>query len=81
MASQPIKINGRTYDLDALNPTAKTMLGNLRSIDRKLAELKQEIALLQIARESCGKTLLANLPEPADGDAPAAEPSPQVTLN
>ena len=42
MASKPIKINGRTYDLDALTPTAKAMLGNLRSADRKLAELKQD---------------------------------------
>lgn len=80
MATKPIKINGQSYELADLNDTAKTMLGNMRVADRKLAELKQEMALISVARDTYGKALLANLPGQAEA-SDAGKPPVTVTLN
>lgn len=71
MADKPIKINGQDYMLADLNDTARKMLGNIEVTDRKIAELKQELALFQVARDAFGSALLANLPEA--GNAEKAE--------
>ena len=79
MATKPIKINGKSYELADLSDTARTLLGNLRVADRKLEALKQEIALVTVARDTYGKALRASLP--GQGEKPEAGQAPAVTLN
>jgi hypothetical protein len=58
-----ITINGKTYELDHLNDTAKAQIQNLRVADAKLAQLQQEAALVQTARNTYAKALTDNLPQ------------------
>lgn len=75
MADKPIRINGQDYVLADLNDTARKMLGSIEVADRKIAELKQELGLFQVARDAFGTALLANLPEAGSADkAESAKP-------
>lgn len=75
MADKPIKINGRDYALADLSETARKLLLNIEVTDRKIANLKQELALFQVARDAFGTALLANLPESGKaGEAESAKP-------
>jgi len=79
MTQQTVTINGQSYRIADLSDTAKTLLGNIKVADRKLADLQQEIALVTVARDTYGKALLANLPGQAP--APPDPPPASVTLN
>lgn len=60
--AQTINIDGKEYDVESLNDTAKNQVMNLRVADSKLAQLQQEIALVQTARNTYAQVLAANLP-------------------
>ena len=62
MAEKTIQINGNTYEVGALNEVARNMLSNIDVTEKKIAALKQELVLFQVARDSFAKTLLTNLP-------------------
>ena len=79
MTQQTVTINGQSYRIADLSDTAKTLLGNIKVADRKLADLQQEIALVTVARDTYGKALLANLP--GQSEKPDAGQAPAVTLN
>jgi len=66
-----VTIDGKEYDFDALNEAARNQLGNLRVADQKIAALKQEIALVQTARNAYAKTLAENLPKDEESEAAA----------
>lgn len=73
MSEQIIRINDQAYRLADLNDTARSMLRNIQIAERKIEQLQQEMALIRIARESFGPTLLANLPAAVTPEAPAAK--------
>jgi len=58
-----ITINGREYSLDALSDQAKAQLTNVQLVDRKIAELQQELAIAQTARNAYAQALEAELPD------------------
>lgn len=62
MAEKTIQINGNTYEVAALNEVARNMLSNIDVTEKKIAALKQELVLFQVARDSFAKTLLSQLP-------------------
>lgn len=61
--AQTISIDGKEYDVETLNDTAKNQVMNLRVADARLAQLQQEIALVQTARNTYAQVLAANLPK------------------
>ena len=73
-----IKINGRDYSEADFNESARTLLRNIAITDQKIAGLKQEQALFQVAREAFGTALLTHLP---GGDQPAAAATAAVKTN
>lgn len=66
-----IKINGKEYQLADLSKTAKEMLRNMEAAEGRLRQLKQEAAMISVAREVYGKTLLENLPQQSKAVAPS----------
>lgn len=58
-----VKIDGQEYDFDALSDVAKQMYRSLRAADGKLNQLRQEGAMIQMARDVYAKTLAENLPK------------------
>ncbi len=63
-----ITIDGKQYILDDLSDTAKSQLLGIQAADQKINMLKQDLALVQTARNAYIKVLSENLPE-ANGDA------------
>lgn len=58
-----VTIEGKEYDIDSLSQEAKTQLGNIQAVDRKLSDLQQEAAILQTARNAYAAALKAQLPD------------------
>jgi hypothetical protein len=74
-----VKINGQSYLLDELSDTAKSMLRNFNVAEARLAQLRQDAAMVQLARDTYGDSLLKNLPAQPAGlaaatNAPKARP-------
>ena len=64
MTDQPkITVDGKDYLIDSLSDDAKAQLGALNMTDRKLAELQQEVAIVQTARNAYAQALAAALPK------------------
>jgi hypothetical protein len=72
MANKTLKINGREYSESDFNDAARNLLRNIAITDEKIRNLKQELALFQVAREAFGSALLAHLPASDQPDAAAA---------
>jgi hypothetical protein len=60
---EKLTIDGKEYLLDSLSDDAKARLGTLNLVDRKLADLQQDIAILQTARNAYARALAAALPK------------------
>ncbi len=58
-----ITIDGKQYDTDKLSDEAKNQLGSIQFVDKKIQELKAELAVYQTARNGYGKALSEMLPE------------------
>lgn len=65
--TKTVKINGKEYLLSDFNAAAKSLMRNIEVADAKLRQLKQEAAMVSIARDVYGKSLVENLPEPVPG--------------
>lgn len=62
---QTITIDGKDYLISDLTDDAKAQLGNLKVVDQKIANLKQEIAIMKTARNAYARALGAALPKDA----------------
>jgi len=58
-----LTIDGKEYDIASLSDEAKAQLNNIQTVERKLAELQQEAAILQTARNAYAAALKAQLPQ------------------
>lgn len=58
-----VTIDGKDYPLDSLSDEAKTQVSALTAVDRKIADLQQEKAMLQTARNAYAQALAAALPK------------------
>jgi hypothetical protein len=64
MTDQPkITVDGKEYLIDSLSDDAKAQLGALNLVDRKIADLQQEVAIMQTARNAYAQALAAALPK------------------
>lgn len=58
-----ITIDGIEYDPEAFSDEAKAQLISLQVVDRKLADLNTEVAIVQTARAAYAKALSTLLPK------------------
>lgn len=58
-----ITIDGTEYPLAALTDDAKGQLASMQTVDQKIAEAQQELAILQTARNAYANALKGFLPE------------------
>lgn len=56
-------IDGRDYETEQLSDAAKAQLANIKLVDQKIAQLKQELAIVQTARNAYANALQAELPK------------------
>lgn len=57
-----ISIDGLLYELDSLSDDAKAQLGSMQAVDRRIAMVQEEMAILQTARIGYSKALQELLP-------------------
>jgi cytochrome c biogenesis factor len=60
--AEKVTIDGKEYTLDNLSEKAKQDLASLNLADRKINENKQELAILQTARNAYARSLSEQLP-------------------
>ncbi|QDG74943.1 DUF6447 family protein [Labrenzia sp. PHM005] len=58
-----ITIDGREYAISDLSQDALNQLSSMTTVDRKIAELQQQIAIYQTARNAYAQALAAALPK------------------
>lgn len=58
-----LNIDGREYETEQLSDAAKAQLANIKLVDQKIAQLKQELAIVQTARNAYANALQAELPK------------------
>jgi hypothetical protein len=58
-----LTIDGREYDTEQLSDAAKAQITNIQIVDQKLAQLQQEVAIMQTARNAYVQALQAELPK------------------
>ncbi|MHA6685989.1 DUF6447 family protein [Mesorhizobium sp. A556] len=69
-ASPAITIDGKTYDLNSLSEATKAQLVNVQTVDRKITELQQDIAIMQTARAAYARELTSALKNERDREKP-----------
>jgi hypothetical protein len=75
-----VKINGVTYEFDALNEEIKTHLKFLSYIDSEIERLKMQLGTFQLSRDHVGRLLdsamtsYAVSQSPFEGAAPVVAP-------
>jgi uncharacterized small protein (DUF1192 family) len=64
MTDQPkITVDEKDYLIDSLSDDAKAQLGSINVVDQKIANLQQEIGIMQTARNAYANALAAALPK------------------
>lgn len=63
-AERQITIDGTQYPVSGLSDRAKAQIMNLQLTDRRIAELQQELMLIQTARQAYADALKAELNAP-----------------
>ena len=58
-----LTIDGKEYDTEQLNDAAKAQITNVQLVDQKIAQLQQELAIMQTARNAYANALQAELPK------------------
>lgn len=58
-----VTIDEKEYLVSGLSDEAKNQLGSLNVVDQKIANLQQEIAIMQTARNAYAQALAAALPQ------------------
>ncbi len=61
-SEQTVTIDGFDYPIDALSENAKAQLVSLQVVDRRIASLQEELAILQTARIAYANALKQELP-------------------
>ena len=60
-----VTIDGKEYDTDALSDEAKNNIQNVQYCEKKMGELRRELALAQTARNAYAQALKSALPKDA----------------
>ena len=60
-----VTIDGKEYDTDALSDEAKNNIQNVQYCEKKMGELRRELAMAQTARNAYAQALKSALPKDA----------------
>ena len=60
---QTITIDGREYDIKGLSDVVKSQVANIRYVDREIEQAKNQMAVLQAARQFYADLLSKELPK------------------
>jgi hypothetical protein len=60
-----VTIDEKEYLISELSDQAKAELGSMNVVDQKIANLQQEVAIMQTARNAYAQALAAALPKDA----------------
>jgi hypothetical protein len=60
-----VTIDDKEYLISDLSDEAKAELGSMNVVDQKIANLQQEVAIMQTARNAYAQALAAALPKDA----------------
>jgi hypothetical protein len=71
-AATIVTIQGVNYDLNSLSQEAKVYLAQISAIDTEIQRLNARKAIYETARNTYFSHLVAQLPEPAAAEPPAA---------
>jgi uncharacterized small protein (DUF1192 family) len=64
MTGEPkVTIDEKDYLIEDLSDDAKAQLGSMQVVDQKIANLQQEIGIMQTARNAYANALAAALPK------------------
>lgn len=64
MTDQPkVTIDKKDYLIEDLSDDAKNQLNSMNVVDQKIANLQQEVAIMQTARNAYARALTAALPQ------------------
>lgn len=58
-----LNIDGREYDTETLPQEAKEQVTNVQIVERKIAQLQQDIAIMKTARNAYIRDLQSKLPK------------------
>lgn len=58
-----IAIDNKEYKLDDLSDDAKAQIGSIQVVDKKIADLNAELAIMQTARNAYAQALTSLLPK------------------
>ena len=58
-----LNIDGKEYDTEQLSEAAREQLASIQLVEQQLAQLQQEAAILQTARNAYAQALQAELPK------------------
>jgi hypothetical protein len=58
-----VTIDSKEYDTEQLSDAAKAQVTNVQLVDQKIAQLQQELAIMQTARNAYANALQAELPK------------------
>jgi hypothetical protein len=61
--SEKVTIDGREFEVDSLSEDARRLIVRVRLADQRIAQLQQDLAFVQTARNAYGKELAEKLPE------------------
>ena len=62
-SDQTISIDGVDYPIDSLSDNTKAQLISLQAVDRRIAAVQEELAILQTARIAYGNAVKQELAE------------------
>ena len=57
-----LTIDGKEYDTEQLPDAAQAQVTNIQVVDQKIAQVQQELAIMQTARKAYANALQAELP-------------------
>jgi len=74
--AQKVTIDGREFDVEGLSEDVRKQIVSVRLADQRIAQLQQELAFVQTARNSYARALAVSLPKE---DAPAVSEGEPAT--
>lgn len=79
--AQTITIDGQQYNIADLSEGARNQVANIRLVDQKVAQLKQDLAITQTARNAYARALREELQGMANPGAGTGTDEPDVDLH
>jgi len=75
--ADPISIDGKDYQFDALSPRAQVLVQHISSVDQQLDGLDRQMDLLKVARHGCYSLLITQVQDNGEQETDPAGRIPE----